>query len=164
MTIKRRINLSFIAIGALFFLNLAIYFVNDQRRADSADSLRRSINRQPILTDLQQSLTNIQKQIALLSEVMAEQHTGADPSDYARFAEEIAKDEARVAELKTLEDADLRPKVEEFAKLFHELGQSWIVVYQNLGVHHPKAVMELAMRADPLSQRALGELLPAILA
>ena len=36
MTIKRRINLSFIAIGTLFLLNLVIYFVNDQRRVLSA--------------------------------------------------------------------------------------------------------------------------------
>lgn len=164
MTIKRRINLSFIAIGSLFLLNLAIYFVNDQRRVVSADSLRRSISRQPLLNDIQQSLVNIQKQIALMSEVMAEQHSGPDPAESARFAEEIGRDEARIAELESLEDPDQRPQVTEFRKVFHELGQSWKIVYENFGVHHPKAVMELAMRADPLSQRAIGEMLPSILA
>jgi class 3 adenylate cyclase len=164
MTLRRRINLSFIAIGSLFLVNLAIYFVNDQRRVVSADSLRRSVNRQPLLNDIQQSLTNIQKQIALMSEVMADQRTGADPNDVARFSEEIHRDEARVAELEKLEDPDQRPLVSDFRKVFHELGESWKIVYENFGVRHPKAVMEMAMRADPLSQRAIGEMLPAILA
>src|SRR6202034_45460 len=44
------------------------------------------------------------------------------------------------------------------------LGQSWGIFYDNFGVHHAKAVMELAMHADPLSQRILNEMLPRILA
>ena len=164
MTIKRRINLSFIAIGTLFILNLVIYFANDQRRQVSADSLRRAINRQPMLTEIQESVTNLQKQVALLSQVMADLSAGADPADIARFKEEIVKTEQRLADLENMEDVDQRPGIAAFAKLFHELGQSWVVFYQNFGVHHPKAVMELAMHADPLSQRLLGEMLPDILA
>src|ERR1019366_4881972 len=164
MTINPRINLSFIAIGTLFILNLVIYFANDQRRQVSADSLRRAINRQPMLTEIQESVTNLQKQVALLSQVMADLSAGADPADISRFKEEIVKTEHRLADLENMEDVDQRPGIAAFSKLFHELGQSWLVFYENFGVHHPKAVMELAMHADPLSQRLLGEMLPDILA
>jgi class 3 adenylate cyclase len=164
MTIKRRINLSFIAIGILFVLNLVIYFANDRRQQVSGDSLRRAISRQPLLTDIQQSLTNLQKQVALLSQVMSDLSAGADAGDTARFKEEIGKTEKKIADLGQMEDADQRPGITRFGKLFHELGQSWIVFYENFGVHHPRAVMELAMHADPLSQRLLGEMLPDILA
>ncbi|HXJ41948.1 MAG TPA: adenylate/guanylate cyclase domain-containing protein [Bryobacteraceae bacterium] len=163
MTIKRRINLVFIAIGTMFVLNLVIYFINDQRRVVSADSLRRAISRQPILTDVQQNLTNLQRQVALLSQVMSDLSAGADPADLQKFRDEIARTEQRVADLETLEDPDQRPRITEFRKLVQELGQSWIVFYENFGVHHPKAVMELAMHGDPLSRRIMGELLPGIM-
>ena len=162
MTIKRRLNLSFVAIGALFVINLIIFFAYDGRNQVSADSLRRAISRQPILTDIQQSLTNLQKQIALLSQVMSDLSAGADAGDSQRFREEIARTEQQISELEKLEDADQRPRIAEFGKLFHELGQSWMIFYENLGIHHPKAVMQLAMHADPLSQRLLVEMLPQI--
>ena len=163
MTIKRRISISFIAIGTLFVLNLGIYFAMQQRQQVSADSLRRAITRQPLLTDIQQSLTNLQKQVALLSQVMSDLSAGADAGDSARFKEEIGKTEVKIAELERMDDPGQRPRIAEFRKLFHDLGQSWTIFYENFGVHHPKAVMELAMTADPLSQRVLGEMLPAIL-
>ena len=164
MTIKRRINFVFIAIGTMFVLNLVIYFANDQRRVVSADSLRRAIGRQPILTEVQQNLTNLQRQVALLSQMMSDLSAGADPADSQRFREEIAATERQLADLEALEDTDQRGRISEFRKLVHELGQSWIVFYENFGVHHPKAVMELAMHADPLSRRVVAEMLPGILA
>ena len=164
MTITRRINLAFVAIGTLFTLNLVIYFANDQRRQVSADVLQRAIARQPLLTEIQQSLTNLQKQVALLSEVMSDLSAGANAGDSGRFKEEISRTEQKIADLEKMEDADQRPRIAEFAKLFHELGQSWVIFYENLGVHHTKAVTELAVHAEPLGQRLLGEMLPGILA
>ncbi len=164
MTISRRINLVFVAIGTLFLLNLVIYFVNNQKREISADILRRAIGRQPLLTDIQQSLTNLQKQVALLSQVLADISGGADAADIQHFKGEIGATEQKIAELQNMEDTDQRPKIAEFGKQFHELGVSWGVFYDNFGVHDPKAVMELAMHADPLSQHLLTEVLPEILA
>jgi len=163
MTIKRRINLSFIAIGILFILNLVIFFANDQRRQASADTLRRAISRQPLLTDVQQSLTNLQKQIALLSQAVTDLSAGADPADIKRFKDEIGRTEANIAAVVQLEDTDRHAAIADFANRFHELGQSWTIFYENFGIHHPKAVMELAMHADPLSERVLGTMLPGIL-
>jgi CHASE3 domain sensor protein len=54
MTIKRRINLSFLVIIVLFALNLAIYFWNSNRQAKSADALRRATSRQLLFSDVQQ--------------------------------------------------------------------------------------------------------------
>ena len=163
MTIKRRINLSFIAIGAMFIVNLGIYFVNDQRRVNSADSLRRAIARQPILTEVQQSLTNLQRQVALLSQVMSDLSAGADPAEIQRFREEVASTDKKIAQLEALEDTAQRPRIAQFRKQAQELGKSWNFFYENFGVHHPKAVMELAMHADPLSRRVVDVMLPQIM-
>ena len=162
MTIKRRLNLSFVAIGTLFIVNLIIFFAYDRRNQASADSLRRAISRQPLLTDVQQSLINLQKQIALLSQVMSDLSAGADAGDSQRFRDEIGRTEQKITQLENLEDADLRPRIHEFGRLFHELGQSWTIFYQNFGIHHPKAIMELAMHSDPLSQRLVSQMLPEI--
>ena len=51
MTIKRRINLSFLVIIVLFALNLAIYFWNSHRQANSADALRRAIGSPRLAAD-----------------------------------------------------------------------------------------------------------------
>jgi class 3 adenylate cyclase len=162
MTIKRQLNLSFAAIGALFLINLIMFFAYDRRSQVSADILQRSISRQPILTEVQQSLINLQKQVALLSQGMGGSNAGADAADKQRFAQDIAKTEQNIGRLESLEDADQRPRVAEFARLFHELGESWTIFYENLGVRQTTAVIELATHADPLSQRLIGELLPQI--
>jgi class 3 adenylate cyclase len=162
MTIKRRINLSFLTIAVLFAANLGIYLWNGQRSSLSADSLRRATARQPLLADIQQNIANIQKQVSLLSQAITESGAGADAAEIAQFKAQLAAVADEIGKLQALADPDMRAPIAAFAAQFHDLAESWIVFYQNFGVHHPKAIMELAVRGDPLSRRVSQEMLPAL--
>ena len=162
MTIQRRINLSFLVIAVLFVANLGIYLWNGQRSAVSADSLRRATARQPLLAEIEQKIANLQKQVSLLSQAITESGTGADAADIAQFKGQLAKVTGGIKQLEVLTDPDMRPQVVTLAEAFRDLSESWIIFYENFGVHHPKAIMELAIHGDPLSRRVIEELLPAL--
>ena len=48
-------------------------------------------------------------------------------------------------------------------KSYAELSASWLKFYENFGVHHSTAILELATRAEPLGQRVQLEVVPAVL-
>jgi class 3 adenylate cyclase len=162
MTIKRRINISFFVIGAFFVLSLVVYFWNSHRQGLSADSLRRATRRQVIFSDIQQQITSSQKQIALLSQALSDTGGGADSSDINQFKEQQRKTSEQIRELETLADNDVRPKITGLATRFDALRSSWTVFYENFGVKTSTAIMELAMRGDPLSREIVQETLPKL--
>ena len=162
MTIQRRINLSFLAIGLMFLLSLGAYLRDARRSSISADSLRRATARQPLFAEIQMHIANLQKQISLLSQALTGVSSGADPEEIAQFREQLTKVASEIKQLQDLADADMRPQFEALASLFHELSESWMVFYENFGVHQPKAIMELATRSDPLSQRLSQDVLPPL--
>src|SRR4051812_28224533 len=99
MTIKRRINLSFVVIIVLFAVNLAIYFWNSQRQAVSADSLKRATRRQLLLADIQQEIGGYQKQIALLSQAISDAGGGARAAEVEQFTEQLRKTSGKIREM-----------------------------------------------------------------
>lgn len=162
MTIKRRINLSFLVVTFLFTVNLAIYFWSTHRERQSADSLKRATRRQLLFSDIQQEVSSAQKQIALLSQAIAEAGTGggASPSDVALFKSHLDQIVSQIRDLEQLTDPDMRPRVSVLAARFHDLSSSWVVFYQNFGVSASTAIKELAIRGDPLSQQVIQQMLP----
>ena len=166
MTIKRRINLSFFVIGIFFGLNLIVYFWNGHRQSISADSLRRATSRQLLFSDIQQEINAYQRQIALLGQTMSDAGGstggGAAESEISQFKEQLHKTSNKIRELETLADADVRPQITAFASDFDALSASWTAFYQNFGVNTPAAIMELALRGDPLGTRMIQETLPQL--
>lgn len=162
MTIKRRINLSFLVIIVLFGVNLAIYFWNSHRQSISADSLKRATRRQLLLSDIEQEITGFQRQISLLSQAISDAGGGAGAAQVSQFQEQLHKTSAQIHELELLADADMRPRSTAFASLFDQLSASWIVFYQNIGVNPSLAIREQAMRSDPLSQQVIQQMLPQL--
>ena len=163
MTIRRRLALSFLAILLLFGLNLVIYFWSNQKRSASVEALRRAISRQILVASIDQNLGNLRKQVSLLSEVMVEAAaTGAGPDQILQFNTQLETIGKQIQELQDLSDSEARREVESFAKTWQELGVSWRIFYLNFGVNQAKAITELAMRADPLSQRVGQQLLPQL--
>jgi class 3 adenylate cyclase len=165
MTIKRRINLSFIVIGVFFALNLLVYFWNLHRQNISADSLRRATSRQLLFSDIQQEITNYQKQIALMGQAISDAGNAAGGSDAAQvsqFADQLHKTSDKVRELGKLADDDMRPQIIAFASGFDALSTSWLAFYRNFGVNTQAAIMELAIRGDPLMVSIIQETLPAL--
>ncbi|HEX4275484.1 MAG TPA: adenylate/guanylate cyclase domain-containing protein [Bryobacteraceae bacterium] len=163
MTIRRRINLSFLVIIFFFVANLVIYFWNSHRQSISADSLKRATSRQLLFSDVQQELTSSQKQIALLSQAMSgATGGGASPSDVSQFKAQLAKIADQIRQLEQLADTDMRPRISALRVLFDQLNSSWLIFYQNFGVNMSTAIKELALHGDPLSQQVIQQILPSL--
>src|SRR5438874_9896395 len=86
MTIRRRLILSYLAILTLLGLNLVIYFWSDQRRKSTFEELRRAVSRQILISSIHQQLNDYQKQVTLLSQIMADSVSGgASAEEIAQF-------------------------------------------------------------------------------
>src|SRR5712691_2539167 len=119
MTIRRRLAFSFLGILVLFAVNLMIYFWSNQRRQATVESLRRAIARQILLSAVNQTLNDMQKQVSLLSQVVVEAGTGgAAPAEVAQFGSQIDGARKRIAELREISDPQARQTVQEFQKAF----------------------------------------------
>src|SRR5579863_6172691 len=108
MTIKRRINLSFLVIIVLFCANLAFYFWNSHSQRISADSLKRATRRQLLLSDIEQEITGFQRQISLLSQAISDTSGGAGAAQLSQFKEQLHKTSVQIHELEQLADTDMR--------------------------------------------------------
>ncbi|MBI3597711.1 MAG: HAMP domain-containing protein [Nitrospirae bacterium] len=163
MTIRRRLTFSFLAILVLFGLNLVIHFWSDQQRSATVETLRRAIARQILIASIKQDLHDLQRQVALLSQVPVEAtSSGAGPDEITRFNNQLEPIRQQIEELRDLSDFEARNKVASLEKTYQELSASWRIFYENFGANQAKAVTELAMHAEPLSQRVVHELVPQL--
>jgi signal transduction histidine kinase len=163
MTIRRRLTLSFLAILVLFALNLVVYFWGNRKRESSVEDLRRAISRQALISTIRQNLSDVQKQVTLLSQIVTDAAGGsAGPGDATQFTGQLEAIGQTIREFQSLSDSAARPKVDAFAQTCRELIASWRVYYESFGVDQSKAITELAIRADPLSQTVLQQLLPQL--
>lgn len=163
MSIRRRLVLSFVTILALFAANLGVYFWGNHKRKNSVEELRRAIASQILLASIDQQLNNVQKHVALLSQIMGESATaGADPAEVAEFDAQLQDVAREIAELKKQTDPRARAAFEEFSTACDKLAASWRIFYANFGKNQAKAIGELVMRGEPLSQEAIKQLLPQL--
>lgn len=163
MSIQRRLALSFLAILVLFGLNLLIYFWSNSRRSATVEALARAVNRQILLAGISQQLNDLQKQVALLSQVIDQSgRSSAGPEAIAEFNAQLQKIGNGIQELQSLSEPSTRSQVETFGKTYQDLSASWGAFYRNLGANQSKAILELVTRADPLSQRVIQQMLPQL--
>lgn len=164
MTIQQRLVLSFLSILLLFAFNLVIYFWSNAKRGAAVEDLRRAISRQILVASIKQNLNDIQKEIALLSQLSGETSLGGvTPEEIAQFKQRLAANADKVNRLQQLsDDVTNRIRLEMLENDYSELSSSWTIFYENFGVHHAKAITELALRAEPLSQRVLQQLIPQL--
>jgi len=161
MTIRRRLTVSFFVILALVCLNLGIYLYGKQRQNASVELLRRAISRQVLVASIQESLTSLQREVALLGETITEAASGGvAPEQLAQFRQRVRMVGNQLAELAALSDASGQEAVTALAKDYQDLGAGWLTFYENFGVNHTKALVALATQAEPLSQRVIAQLLP----
>src|SRR5262245_13076314 len=163
MTIRRRLSLSFAVILFLFAVNLVIYFWSNQRRQATVEALRRAVSRQALISAINQSLNDIQKQVSLLSQVATESGaTGADPAEVGSFNQQLSTVEREIIELNELAEPETQPNIESFRKAYRDLSSSWRVFYENFGKDQTKAITELVVRAEPLTQEVIQQRLPQL--
>jgi len=163
MTIRRRLVLAFLTMLLLFAANLAIYFWGNLKRQSAFEAVRRGVERQSLVVAINQNLNDIQKQVTLLSEMMTNADAGSPrPTETAGFQAQLAVIGAQLSTLRELSTVDGRPKVAALSHAYQDLAAIWLIVYENFGVHHSKALEELVMHADPLSQNLRLQLLPQL--
>lgn len=163
MTIRRRLTLSFLAILVLFALNLVVYFWGNRIRGSTVEDLRRAISRQALLSKVRQNLSDVQKQVTLLSQVATDASgLGSSPGDTSQLNGQLDDIASTLREFQSLADEEARTKVNAFAKTTVDLLASWRVYNASFGVDQTKAITELAIRADPLSQTVLQQYLPQL--
>jgi class 3 adenylate cyclase/HAMP domain-containing protein len=163
LTIRRRVALSFIGINILFALNVGFFAWSNYRRKHTVDDLRRAIVAGKAISDIEQGLNNIQKQVALLSQAVVDSAAGASPEEVANFQTELEQIRKRIVSLKKESRRDARRLAGVLETSYAELSAAWLTFFQNFGIHHATAITVAAMRAEPLSQRILQETVPALL-
>src|SRR5213593_2148444 len=162
MTIRRRLLLSFSLILVLFALNLVIYFWSNQKRQTSVEALRRAISRQILISGVSQNLNDIQKQVTLLSELTTEKPSGGDDAGFIQFKAHLEKVENQIAELQSLSEPETLKNIQAFGNAYRKLSDSWRIFYENFGINQTKAITELVVRAEPLTQEVLQTRLPQL--
>ncbi|MCU1338321.1 MAG: Integral rane sensor hybrid histidine kinase [Bryobacterales bacterium] len=163
MTIRRRLTLSHFAILLLLACNLGIYFWSDLKRQSTVEELRRAISRQSLISSIQQRLNDYQKQVTLLSQIMADPGSnGASPEEIAQFNEHLNQIDGQITQMNRLSDAEGQEKLRAFATAFRDLSASWRIFYESFGRDQSRAITEVVTRAEPLSRKVMQELLPQL--
>ena len=163
MTPRAKLTLSFCAILLLFGVNFGVYFWTVNRRNTAVQNLDAALSRVAVLSAVHQDLDNLTKEVALLSQLKFEEGSSApDPGDQKSFFQRIDSLQSKTDQLKKLCDTVRTPEIEPFTGAVDDLAQSWKTFYRNLGVQQAKAVTELAVRTEPLTERVTAVLLPSL--
>ena len=164
MTIRRRLTLSYFAILTLLGCNMAIYFWSDQKRKSTFEEMRRAVARQILISSIHQRLNDYQKQVTLLSQltVDATGGGGASPDEIAQFSTRLDAVGEQIRSMGAQEDPEGKNKVAAFEKSFRELAASWRIFYENFGRNQSRAITEMVIHAEPLSQTLMQQLLPQL--
>jgi signal transduction histidine kinase len=161
MTIRRRFSLSFLGIITLFGFNAGVYVWSNQRRSAAVEDLQKAITRQALLSSVQLTLNDTQKQISVLSQIATDAGAaGASAVEKSQFSSRLNAAETNVTAFRNLSNKS--PTVTEFEGAFRQLSESWRVFYENFGVNQARAIEELVLRGEPLGRRVIAELMPKL--
>ena len=168
MTIRRHLIISFVAIVLLFAVNVAVYFWGSGQRQAGFDDLQRAMRREQLILRIEKALSDVEKQVALVSQGLVAP-TGAAPGtalpgakDALAFSGQLKTIGDRVAEFINLTPPEGRDAANEFGGAVNQLRASWYLFLLNSSANQPAAIMELAIRAEPLSREVLGVRLPRL--
>ncbi len=163
MKIQRRLGLSFLLILLLYGANLGLYAWGNQKRSVSVETLQKALSRQVLFSSIKQKLSNLQKEVTLLSQVMAALATGGlGENEVMHFKTQTASITAEIEALGKLSEVEMSREIKSFEQTYLGLSQSWQIFYENFGINHAKAIAELAVRADPVSTYLMVDLLPRL--
>src|SRR5262249_18049933 len=138
---------------------LVVYFWGSEQRRAAVEALRRAVARQLLIASVEQKVGDVKKQVTLLNQVTPEAaESGARPEEIKQFSDQLTAISQQIEQLGDLSDPAARSKMESFEKTFEELSGSWRVFYSNLGKNQAKAIKELAIHADPLSEEVLRQI------
>lgn len=160
MTIRRRLNLSFIGLMLLFAASLVVYLWSASLRSATMVRLDRALNRRVILGQIKQDLDSLHKEVALLSDLAAENEQ-TQPNSAARslFDEKLNAVSAEIKELEKIEEPLDADAIGQLETTYINLAQKWRSFYEYLGNEQTWAIASVA-NADALSYKLLTDVLP----
>jgi two-component system NtrC family sensor kinase len=162
MSIPRRLTLSNLAILTLLAVNLVIYFWSERKRTSTFEDLRNAVSRQILISSIQQSLTDYQKQVMLLSQITGMDTGGASPEEIAAFNGRLDTVEDQLRQMSALSDPSGKQMIETFDSQFRDLASSWRAFYENFGRNQKRAITEAVVHAEPLGHKVVQEMLPQL--
>lgn len=163
MAARGRLAFSFCAILLLFGVNFVVYLLSASQRTVTVANLDRSLNRVAVAAAVHQDLDNVSKEVALLSQLKFEgEAQPPDPTEQQVFFQRVDGIKSKIAQLQQLCDPGQRQEVDELASSYDKLAQSWKNFYQYVGAQQAKAIAELAVRGDPLTELVVTQLVPSV--
>ena len=158
MTIRARLILAFATILAMFAVTQAIQVASDQQRTKTVTDLERALNREIVLGRIGPGIADLQRQVALLSQIESE--PGQAPAGRDIVAAEIEKVSADIRNLVTLTDPVDAGAVRDLQQTYAKLADAWGRFYDYLGVDAGWATA-FQVKAEPLARHVL-DLLPKL--
>lgn len=152
MTIRAKLALCFTAIMVLFAVNVVIYFFSDARRENTLQAVLEAIDRQKLITAVRRSVDNEIQRINVLNSLMAD--SGVSPLSPAEIQDlegRLSGISDNLQRLYDLSSGAGREETAQLRQLFATLRRGWDAFHRNLGVDQNKAIMSLAMDAEPVS-------------
>ena len=160
MTIRRRLTLSFAGLVLLFGISILVYTWSARLRSATMERLDRSLNRQVLLGRIQQDLDNVQKEVALLSELSNQnEQASANPAARELFDEKLNGITGNILALKKLSTPEDAKLVDDLQSTYAHLAQAWRSFYDYLGSEQTWAIASVA-KADYFSYKLLKSVLP----
>src|SRR5579872_4886003 len=160
MTIRRRLTLSFAGLVLLFGISILVYTWSARLRSATMERLDRSLNRQVLLGRIQQDLDNVQKEVALLSELSNQnEQASANPAARELFDEKLNGITGNILALKKLSTPEDAKSVDDLQSTYAHLAQAWRSFYDYLGSEQTWAIASVA-KADYFSYKLLKSVLP----
>lgn len=163
MTIRRRLTLSYFTILVLLGCNLGFYLWGDTKRKAVFEELRQAVSRQTLISAIREKLNDFQKQVTLLGETPTDAGTkGPSDEEVTQFDRRLDAVAGQVQELLSTADTGNNAKIQALAGVFRDLSSSWRIFYSSLARDQTRAITEEVVHIEPLSRKALDELLPAL--
>src|SRR5262249_51309990 len=152
----------FLTILTLFAINVGFFSWSNVRRRNSVEQLQQALTAQRTLGEIQENLNNIQKQVTLLSQSVVDAESGASHEEIEQFRAQLDEIRSEIRNLR-VNSRGYEQSRTALEKSYAELSASWLKFYQNFGVHHATAILELAMHAEPLGQQVRSVIVPELL-
>jgi serine phosphatase RsbU (regulator of sigma subunit) len=161
LSVRHRLVLSFLVILALFATNQVIGIWSDRVRSQAIDALNKALARRVLTASVRQQLADLHKEVTLLGEVRFEPGSVPDPAARLGFESKLAHTADDVSELSALSVGQDSVDTGALEQNFAQVAELWKKFYEYLGVEQAWSVASLA-RADPLTQRLLGDIIPRL--
>jgi diguanylate cyclase (GGDEF)-like protein/PAS domain S-box-containing protein len=160
MTMEKRLFGALLAILIFFSLNLGVHVWGDWKRTKSLGDLENGVQRLLIISYIEKHLSATRLEVDVTAGGLSGQgHGPIIPEHRADFMARLQRIDNKIAELRKI-PGSATPAAERFASSWRDLRASWERAYGRFGLDNERAIGELSLRSDPLSEAILTQLLP----